>query len=110
MASASSDTSLPMRPGSRGDCRASVPAIPESPPLLPVWPVRADGANASEASGCHHGELLFLFVLRGELELQSDTLGTHTLRADDCCTIPAGEEFCLRGNDALEMLEVALPA
>lgn len=72
--------------------------------------VRADGTIASGASNSHDGELLFLFVLRGELELQCNTLGTHTLRADDCCTIPAGAEFRLRGNHSLEMLEVCLPA
>jgi mannose-6-phosphate isomerase-like protein (cupin superfamily) len=66
--------------------------------------------TTAPASSQHAGELLFLFVLRGELELQSDTLGTHTLRADDCCTIPAGTGFRLRGNDTLELLEVTLPA
>lgn len=67
-------------------------------------------AVAAATGNPHCGELLFLFVLRGELHLQGNTLGTHTLGADDCCTIPAGAEYRLGGNDALEMLEVTLPA
>lgn len=80
--------------------------------LARVGVVRTQGGApaAVPAPSRHAGELLFLFVLRGELDLQGDTLGTHTLRADDCCTIPAGADFRLRGNDALELLEVSLPA
>lgn len=58
----------------------------------------------------HAGELLFLFVLRGTLALHSDTHGAHTLRANDCCTLPAGADFALRGDAELELLEVTLPA
>ncbi len=80
--------------------------------LANVGVVRTQGGApaAAPAPSRHAGELLFLFVLRGELELQGDTLGTHTLHADDCCTIPAGADFRLHGNDALEMLQVSLPA
>jgi len=74
--------------------------------------VRAQASmpSAAETSDHHAGELLFLFVLRGTLTLHSAALGTHTLHADDCCTIPAGADFRLHGNAAMEMLELVLPA
>ena len=74
--------------------------------------VRVVRVNREQASGAieHAGEFLFLFVLRGELGLRSEQHGSHTLREDDSCVIPANAEFQLIGNPGLEILEVALPA
>jgi mannose-6-phosphate isomerase-like protein (cupin superfamily) len=70
--------------------------------------VRADaGARTSIAS--HDGELLFLFVLSGSLQLQSVSPGEHALHAGDSVTIPAGVEVSLRVSSPVEFLEVALP-
>ena len=57
----------------------------------------------------HRGEFLFLFILGGELVLRSDELGSHHLRENVNCVIPAGAEFELTASAGLEMLEVALP-
>lgn len=58
----------------------------------------------------HQGELLFLFVLRGELSLESQAWGNHRLGADDCCVLPAGVDYFVGANPGLELLEVSLPA
>jgi mannose-6-phosphate isomerase-like protein (cupin superfamily) len=58
----------------------------------------------------HCGEFLFFFVLRGELRVHNDLAGSHQLRENESCVIPAGAEFDLTANPALEMLAVALPA
>jgi quercetin dioxygenase-like cupin family protein len=58
----------------------------------------------------HSGEFLFVFVLSGELELQNEQLGAHTLRADESCVMPAGEKFEINAAAGTQMLEVALPA
>ena len=76
--------------------------------LAGVRVVRSSGEHT--ASIRHHGELLYLFVLSGELALQNDELGRHDLRKDESCVIPAGIEFELTGHPGSEMLEVALPA
>jgi quercetin dioxygenase-like cupin family protein len=54
----------------------------------------------------HAGELLFRFVLQGELDLADE----HRLHAGDSCVIPAGLAYSLRASAGLEWLEVALPA
>lgn len=56
----------------------------------------------------HDGEFLFFYVLGGSLHLANEGNDTHTLAADDCCTLPKGTTFTLAGN--AEILEVALPA
>jgi quercetin dioxygenase-like cupin family protein len=68
--------------------------------------------SAGEHSGTisHNGEFLFFFVLRGDLVLRSHAFGTHPLRQDASCAIPAGAEFQLSAKPGLEMLEIALPA
>jgi quercetin dioxygenase-like cupin family protein len=75
--------------------------------------VLAGGGNATTATA-HTGELLFLFVLEGTLELTSASLGVHALDAGDSVVLPAGITFALSANatsgSALRMLEVRLPA
>lgn len=66
--------------------------------------------NSSTAMQQHNGDLLFLYVLDGQLQLHSERLGTHTLDADGACTIPAGVDYRLTAITGCEMLEVALPA
>ena len=68
------------------------------------------GAGAKAAFGPHGGEFLFLFVLAGEVGLDGDTLGTHRLKANDSCVIPAGTAYVLDAVAGAEFLEVALPA
>lgn len=58
----------------------------------------------------HAGELLFLYVLKGGLTVETPGSGIHDLHADDSCAIPAGIKFSLRADPDLEMLEVSLPA
>ncbi len=77
--------------------------------LASVRVVRAH-ADASTALASHSGELLFLFVLKGSLAIESEPLGNHTLNADDSVVIPAGAAYSLRGGAGMEMLEVVLPA
>ncbi|MGA9421072.1 MAG: cupin domain-containing protein, partial [Rhodanobacteraceae bacterium] len=67
----------------------------------------ASGESTNEA---HCGELMFLFVLRGELTVTAGRLGSHHLQADDSCVIPAGVEHALQGSPDIELLEVTLPA
>lgn len=71
--------------------------------------VRAQ-ASAAAAPASHRGELLFLFVLAGALQLSSASHGDHTLMAGDCVTIPSGSELSLRAAAQVEFLEIALPA
>jgi len=58
----------------------------------------------------HSGELLFLFILQGEIGIDSRGRGNHRLLAGDSCVIPAGVDYALRAGAGLEMLEVSLPA
>jgi quercetin dioxygenase-like cupin family protein len=77
--------------------------------LAAVRVVRAcHGAAATFAP--HGGELLFLFVLSGEVGLEGRTLGRHRLKVNDSCVIPAGADYALEANGGAEMLEVTLPA
>ena len=56
----------------------------------------------------HGGELLFHFVLEGEVVLQRG--GDHALEACDAFVIPAGEAWGLRdGSAGLRLLQVRLP-
>jgi mannose-6-phosphate isomerase-like protein (cupin superfamily) len=74
--------------------------------LAGVRKVRSLGEHAGTVS--HHGELLFWFVLRGQLSLHSDEFGSHTLREDESCVIPADTEFQVSAISGMEMLEVDL--
>jgi mannose-6-phosphate isomerase-like protein (cupin superfamily) len=76
--------------------------------LAGVRKVRSLGEHGGTVS--HHGELLFWFVLRGQLSLHSDEFGSHRLREDESCVIPADAEFEVSAISGMEMLEVALPA
>jgi quercetin dioxygenase-like cupin family protein len=58
----------------------------------------------------HGGELLFLFVLAGILDLDTDGKGGHRLAANDSCVLPAGLGHAIGGDSGLEFLEVTLPA
>lgn len=71
--------------------------------------VRATMEIAANANG-HAGEFLFLFILKGALNLEGAEKGSYSLRAGDSCVIPAGLDYTLRANVGLEMLEVSLPA
>jgi quercetin dioxygenase-like cupin family protein len=71
--------------------------------------VKSISAITATASG-HAGELLFLFILQGELNVGSLAQGNHQLQAGDCCVIPAGVDYTLYAGEGLEMLEVSLPA
>ena len=68
--------------------------------------VKSDSAITATANG-HAGELLFLFILQGELGIDSPTQENHQLRAGDSCVIPAGVGYKLRAGAGLEMLEVS---
>lgn len=58
----------------------------------------------------HTGEFLFLFVLHGELTLDSLENGDYRLQEGDSCVLPAGLACTLRASADFEMLEVRLPA
>ena len=73
------------------------------------------GPSASQASApvAHDGELLFLFVLQGEIELRLsgslDEPTVHALGEADAVAIPAGLPFALvEPSGDVELLEVAL--
>ncbi|MGA9342842.1 MAG: hypothetical protein WBV61_11015 [Rhodanobacteraceae bacterium] len=67
-------------------------------------------ATVSPSRDIHSGELLFLYVLHGELDVTSDVFGRHQLQFDDSCVIPAGVGYDLRVSADAELLEVKLPA
>ena len=77
--------------------------------LAGVRIVRA-GRVASAPLASHDGELLFLFLLKGALNLRSAALGEYTLHADDSVTIPPGANVSLHAETGAEFLEVSLPA
>ncbi len=67
-------------------------------------------AQASASRHQHDGEFLFLFVLNGAMDFESQAEGCQQLTSGDCFVIPAGMEFTLRAGEKLELLEVSLPA
>jgi quercetin dioxygenase-like cupin family protein len=71
--------------------------------------VKSNTAITVMADG-HAGELLFLFILQGELRIDGRGQGNHQLHAGDSCVIPAGVDYTLKAGAGLEMLEVSLPA
>ena len=58
----------------------------------------------------HNGELVFVFVLNGAMQLHGEVIGQHELHEGDCATIPAGHIVSLRMPIQVEFLEVQLPA
>jgi len=80
--------------------------------LAAVRIVRAalKSAAVNHASIRHTGEFFFLFILHGELTLDSLAQGNHRLQAGDSCVVPAEMNCTLRAGADLEMLEVRLPA
>ncbi len=71
--------------------------------------VKSDSAITAIAQG-HAGELLFLFILQGEIGIDSSGKGNHRLMVGDSCVIPAGVDYTLKAGAGLEMLEISLPA
>jgi uncharacterized protein YjlB len=69
--------------------------------------VKSNSAITTRAEG-HAGELLFLFILQGEIVIGGQE-GRHRLMAGDSCVIPAGVDYTLQAGAGLEMLEVSLP-
>ena len=84
--------------------------------LAGVRVLRPDpSAHQASVPVAHEGELLFLFVLQGEVELRlsgsPDEPTVHALHEADAVAVPAGLPFELVGPTGdLELLEVALPA
>ncbi|MEO8459879.1 MAG: hypothetical protein ABI451_05065 [Dokdonella sp.] len=76
--------------------------------------LRAQAERSIEADSAtlrsHDGELLFLFVLNGTLDLVGDAIGRHELHAGDACAIPANHDFFLHARPGLKFLEVSLRA
>ncbi len=70
--------------------------------------VKSESAITATANA-HASELLFLFILQGELGIASPAQGNHQLQAGDSCVIPAGVDYTLRAGAGLEMLEVTIP-
>jgi len=64
-------------------------------------PVRAARRN-------HGSDVVFLFVLEGQLQLSIDARGTHALRADDACAVPAGADYAIEALAPCEVLEVSM--
>ncbi|MBL8710466.1 MAG: hypothetical protein JNL25_14825 [Rhodospirillaceae bacterium] len=66
--------------------------------------------GAKRAAGHHAGEFMFLFVLKGSLDLELDGAGAHRLSEGDSCVLPQGAHFALTAGADLELLDVTLPA
>jgi mannose-6-phosphate isomerase-like protein (cupin superfamily) len=77
--------------------------------LVAARVVKSDSAITAPAKG-HAGELLFLFILQGEIGIDSRGQGNHRLLAGDSCVVPAGVDYTLQAGAGLEMLEVSVPA
>jgi len=75
--------------------------------LAGVSVIRGSGEHSGSIT--HGGEFLFFFVLSGGFGLRGEGLGSHLLRQDESCVIPAGVKFELTAKPGLEMLAVALP-
>lgn len=72
--------------------------------LASVRIIRLTAINAA-----HHGDFLFLYVLKGTAEL-TGTPGTHTLGTDDACVLPKDANYKLSAAEPCEILEVGLGA
>jgi len=75
--------------------------------LAGVSVIRGSGEHSGSIT--HGGEFLFFFVLSGGFDLYGDGVGSHQLRQNESCVIPAGVEFELTAESGLEILVVALP-
>jgi len=75
--------------------------------LASVHVLRARGAGRRDRVTCRHdGELVFHFVLRGELTLDDE----HRLGTADAFVVPRGRPFAWSdASSDLELLQVALP-
>ena len=79
--------------------------------------VRVAGESAASAGAAgavasptlrHRLDFLFMFVLSGAATLRC--AGLHPLLMDDCCAVPAGQDFTLEAcTPDFEFLEVTLP-
>ena len=67
--------------------------------------------NSAEQVTSHTGDILFTFVMEGEVTLNGEEQGAHRLEAGDAYVIPPHTKTSLTDrSDDLELLEVALPA
>src|SRR5215510_10286881 len=57
--------------------------------------VKSNSAITAMAHG-HAGELLFLFILQGEIVIDGGARGNHQLMAGDSCVVPADVDYTLR--------------
>ena len=78
------------------------------PRLAGVSVIRGSGEHSGSIT--HGGEFLFFFVLSGGFDLRGDGFGSHQLRQNESCVIPAGVKFEITAKPGLEMLAVALPS
>lgn len=68
-------------------------------------------ASGGEQVTSHTGDILFTFVMEGEVTLNGESQGAHRLEAGDAYVIPPHTKTSLTERSAdLELLEVALPA
>ncbi len=75
-----------------------------------VQVARANGGGSEQVTS-HTGDILFTFVMEGEVTLNADNQGAHRLEAGDAYVIPPNTKTSLTNrSDDLELLEVALPA
>ena len=67
--------------------------------------------GGTEQVTSHTGDILFTFVMEGEVTLNGENQGAHRLEAGDAYVIPPHTKTSLTDRSAdLELLEVALPA
>lgn len=72
--------------------------------LVSVSRIRPAGDHLAGMS-CHKCELMFLYVLDGQLKLVLEDEAI-TLHRGDCCTIPKGLAFNLEGSHDVHFLEI----
>lgn len=53
-------------------------------------------------------DVVFMFVLGGQLQLRSEAFGLHALQADDACTLPPGINYVVDATSPCEILEVVI--
>ncbi len=53
-------------------------------------------------------DVVFMFVLGGQLQLRCEAFGLHTLQADDACTLPPGIDYVVDATAPCEILEVVM--
>ena len=73
--------------------------------------VEQGSMNGGEQVTSHTGDILFTFVMEGEVTLNGEDQSAHRLEAGDAYVIPPHTKTSLtERSDDLELLEVALPA